>query len=188
MVQTLRACRHGDVMLGRYVRGQPKMAAGCPPYAIPGDCDQLDEVRARKVAGKFHAAITSSRTKCRRIILGDAPASKWQRTASCTCVCMSSIDSARAKVDSPKARAAYPPSGECLTTKMISLMATFHYRWRQYYQGRPRSRSAGGSSPLATERNVGAGGAPGPVWPPPRVVRPAHSHLRIHTKVSRRTA
>jgi len=67
----------------------------------------------------FHAAITTSLTICKRIILL-LLSSKWQLTASFTITFNASIVSASVKIDTPKPLAINPPSGLSSTIKIIS--------------------------------------------------------------------
>jgi len=99
---------------------EPIMAAGLAGDYITERFENANKIGALQIAREPHTARTSSRTKCSLTTLGALPSSKWQRTASRTCLCRLSISSASVKMDSPSARAVNPPSGASSTTKIIS--------------------------------------------------------------------
>src|SRR5262249_38491133 len=96
-------------------------------------------------------------TMCRRMTLGFSDGSKWQATASRIIAFSSSRESARVKIEKPRARASYPPSGDSCTEKMISLgamgIASSDYT-RVQEIGSNVTFGAGGSS---AHREVGDG-------------------------------
>ena len=65
----------------------------------------LDQIFAGEIARHRHAAITSSRAMCKRMIPGPVPSSKWQCTASLTWAYKVSRSSASVKMSAPTARA-----------------------------------------------------------------------------------
>jgi len=50
--------------------GHADMAARLPRASVSELLQHSNEIRRRNVSGELHAAITSSRVKCRRMILG----------------------------------------------------------------------------------------------------------------------
>lgn len=62
--------RNRYMMLGRGLRGEPDMATRLAGDSVSDSRERLGKRGARKVAWDLQAAITSSRTKCRRISLG----------------------------------------------------------------------------------------------------------------------
>ena len=113
-----------EMMLATLRGGQADVTAGLSCNLITELAEGLCEVIPRKVTGKPHTAITSSRTWCSLTTLGDFPSAKWHHTASRTFVWSSLSVSASVKIDSPSARAVKPPSGASYTTKISSFMRT----------------------------------------------------------------
>src|ERR1039458_2693591 len=114
--------RHTDMMLAAHKSGQPRVTARLPGCFVAQFSQRFRQVRAREVTRDLHTAMTSSRTKCRRIILGRAASSKWQTTAARTIQFNSSSGRAVVKIALRSASAADPPSGGSFTRKMISFM------------------------------------------------------------------
>lgn len=56
------------VLLGRYPNVRPFLTRNLISELAQG----FDQIRARNIARQFHRASTSSRTKCKRMILGAA--------------------------------------------------------------------------------------------------------------------
>jgi hypothetical protein len=62
--------------------GKPYMTAGLPGYFIAVFLQEFCEFYAADFPGKFHIAITSSFTMCKRTIWGISFTSKWHFIAS----------------------------------------------------------------------------------------------------------
>ena len=103
----------------RMVR-ETDMTAGLTALFVPESTEPGSKRVPAQIAGKPHTAITSSRTKWSRIILGRSSGSKWHSTASRTAARRSSRFSACVKIGADRAFASYPPSGDSETEKMIS--------------------------------------------------------------------
>jgi len=68
--------RNRHVMLRRHIDRQTDVAAGLARDSVSDPRKRLRELGSREIARQLHAAITSSRTKCRRISFGCEPSSK----------------------------------------------------------------------------------------------------------------
>ena len=71
-----RVIRNGDVVFAALLGCKPEMASSLPAGLVTQYPEQFGELRSREIAGEFHTAMTSSRTKCNRMIFGWAPSSK----------------------------------------------------------------------------------------------------------------
>ena len=77
--------RNCDVVLGAlHARREPHMAACLTGDLVAVATKKGGELCAREISRQPQAGMTTSRTRCRRMIRGPAPSSKWQRTASRT--------------------------------------------------------------------------------------------------------
>lgn len=65
-----------DVMLSRRSSGEPDMAIRLPTDPITKTSEQFRSLQTEKISRQPHAAMTSSRTKCKRITLGRSASSK----------------------------------------------------------------------------------------------------------------
>lgn len=70
-----RMHRNGDVMLAILLGRRPNMASGLMRHDIAHPTERRNQIAARDVSRQLHAAMTSSLTKCSRIILGRAATS-----------------------------------------------------------------------------------------------------------------
>jgi hypothetical protein len=125
--------RNGDVMLTTFGGGKRRWLPAWRVTTYPRRPSRLARSAPETSLGNFilptaavstgaQPASTSSRTKCKRITFGAFPSSKWQFTASRTCLRRPSKVSASVKMDSPKARAVKPPSTASSIKKIISFM------------------------------------------------------------------
>jgi hypothetical protein len=60
----------GDVMLATLLRGQTDVASALAVDLVTEAAERLGEIGAADVTRQLHAAMTSSRTQCSRIIFG----------------------------------------------------------------------------------------------------------------------
>lgn len=67
---------NGDVMFALLLRCNAYMRSFALRYFIAIDLKGFDKLSRRQVAWKLHAGMTSSRTKCKRIIVGLSLGSK----------------------------------------------------------------------------------------------------------------
>lgn len=71
-----RMARNGDVVLAAFEGGEAKVATSLPGDAVSADRELSGKIFPGYVAGKSHAAMTSSRTKWSRMTLGLSPSPK----------------------------------------------------------------------------------------------------------------
>lgn len=128
-----RMVRQGDRVRCWRGTAQTNMAAALAGGLIAEFAQRLDQRCRVDIAWQFHAASTSSRTKCSRITFGPSPSSKWQRTASRTLPRNSSRVSASVKMLCPSARAVYPPSSASSIWKMSSFIRSPRSRAPSYF-------------------------------------------------------
>src|SRR3989442_7516598 len=123
---------HPQLFMGgnRYM-GFPALALGGDTHVAARLARQFVTVTAQRlckffpaeIARKLQAGMTSSFTMCKRMTRGLSASSKWEETASRIIAFSSSRESACVKMEKPRARASYPPSGDSSMLKMISLWA-----------------------------------------------------------------
>src|SRR2546425_4385388 len=103
--------------------GDTHVAARLARQFVTVTAQRLCKFFPAEIARKLQAGMTSSFTMCKRMTRGLSASSKWQETASRIIAFSSSRESACVKMEKPRARASYPPSGDSSMLKMISLWA-----------------------------------------------------------------